>query len=172
MFAVWSVGRDHPAMRVGDRERRRVERRVRDGYLRGELSADTFEARLAAVLGARGAAELDALAWDLPRPLDRLRTWVRAQVRGDGPGRPVLVMPDAVEGAVLWLGRGSACEIRFMESSVSRRHAELRRVREGWLVVDRGSTNGTWVNGRRVARAHVGDGDELQLGDARVVLRA
>jgi pSer/pThr/pTyr-binding forkhead associated (FHA) protein len=40
------------------------------------------------------------------------------------------------------------------------------------VLIDTGSTNGTWVNGVRVTRAAVADGDEIRLGSARVVLRA
>jgi pSer/pThr/pTyr-binding forkhead associated (FHA) protein len=69
------------------------------------------------------------------------------------------------------LGRSRSCDVLFAEPSVSRRHAELRRIAGGWLLVDRASTNGTFVNGVRVQRAHVADGDEIRLGGASVVLR-
>jgi pSer/pThr/pTyr-binding forkhead associated (FHA) protein len=61
--------------------------------------------------------------------------------------------------------------VRFVEASVSRCHAELVRVGTGWLLVDQASTNGTWVNGVRIRRTAVCDGDEIRLGTARVVLR-
>lgn len=44
-------------------------------------------------------------------------------------------------------------------------------MRDGaWRIVDLGSSNGTWVNGRRVVEAGVRPGDELRLGAARVKL--
>jgi len=47
----------------------------------------------------------------------------------------------------------------------SRAHAELRRRDEGWLLYDRGSTNGTYLNGRRVIRPEfLCDGDEIRVG--------
>jgi pSer/pThr/pTyr-binding forkhead associated (FHA) protein len=52
----------------------------------------------------------------------------------------------------------------FADDTVSRRHAELRLVEGRWMLRDLGSTNGTWVNGRRVMEAEVAPGDELQLG--------
>ncbi len=55
--------------------------------------------------------------------------------------------------------------------TVSRAHASLRPAADGWEVRDLNSTNGTWINGWRVDRAVVGPGDQLVLGDVRVVLR-
>jgi pSer/pThr/pTyr-binding forkhead associated (FHA) protein len=52
---------------------------------------------------------------------------------------------------------------------VSRRHLEIRPTPAGgWYAVDLGSMNGTWLLGRRTARAAVSPGDELVLGHAVV----
>jgi pSer/pThr/pTyr-binding forkhead associated (FHA) protein len=56
------------------------------------------------------------------------------------------------------------------EPTVSRQHLELRALDGAWLAVDLGSSNGTWLMGRRVGRARVTPGDELMLGDCAVVL--
>jgi pSer/pThr/pTyr-binding forkhead associated (FHA) protein len=53
---------------------------------------------------------------------------------------------------------------------VSRRHAELRAEDGRWIVRDLGSSNGTWVNGRRVMEAEVRPGDVLHLGGCRLRL--
>jgi pSer/pThr/pTyr-binding forkhead associated (FHA) protein len=51
------------------------------------------------------------------------------------------------------------------DSKVSRLHAEMQ-VREGqWVLVDLGSRNGTFVNGRRIRQHPLRDGDRLQLGE-------
>jgi hypothetical protein len=84
---------------------------------------------------------------------------------------PVLVLPAAAPGTQILLGRSRASDVRFLEPSVSRRHAALQRVDGGWLLVDRASTHGTWVNGRRIDRAIVADGDQIRLGYARMVVR-
>jgi hypothetical protein len=160
-------------VRVGDRERERAQQRLRSSYLRGELSEETFEARVSAALLARCAAELEALRADIPTRADRLSHVIRARIGrwAAADDRPSLVAPEALPGACLLLGRALHCDVRFTTLSISRRHAELRRVPAGWLLVDRASTNGTWVNGRRVQRTHVGDGDEICLGDFCMVLR-
>jgi pSer/pThr/pTyr-binding forkhead associated (FHA) protein len=55
------------------------------------------------------------------------------------------------------------------DPSVSRRHLEIRPTPAGgWYAVDLGSMNGTWLLGRRTARAAVSPGDELVLGHAVV----
>ena len=53
----------------------------------------------------------------------------------------------------------------FVNTTVSRRHAQLR-FRDGkWVLRDLGSTNGTTVNGVRVGRCELLPGDRLGLGE-------
>jgi predicted component of type VI protein secretion system len=104
------------------------------------------------------------------RPLrEVLHLALERRLRRDAPS---LVAPDAAPGARVLLGRSRRCDVRFVEPSVSRLHAELLRVDGGWLLVDRHSTRGTFVNGRRISSAVVADGDEIRLGEARMILRA
>jgi pSer/pThr/pTyr-binding forkhead associated (FHA) protein len=101
--------------------------------------------------------------------LDRLRRLgLESAQPGEAQALPAVELPYDGE---LVLGRSRSCDVRLIEPSVSRRHAELRRTDGGWLLVDWASTNGTWVNGVRVERAHVADGDEIRLGGARFTLR-
>jgi pSer/pThr/pTyr-binding forkhead associated (FHA) protein len=79
-------------------------------------------------------------------------------------GRPVLVLPRVPPGTRLLFGRSRTADVRFLEPTVSRRHATLGRVENGWLIADRGSMHGTFVNGRRAPLAVLHDGDELRLG--------
>src|SRR5207249_7199871 len=53
-------------------------------------------------------------------------------------------------GTVLRAGRLASLEIALDDSSVSRRHAEVRSGDDGWFVRDLESTNGTYVNGVRI----------------------
>jgi pSer/pThr/pTyr-binding forkhead associated (FHA) protein len=63
------------------------------------------------------------------------------------------------------LGRGGDCFIRIKSSQVSRKHCELLEVGDKLSVRDLGSSNGTFVNGQRVAGQQVlKPGDELTLG--------
>ncbi|HTM22633.1 MAG TPA: GGDEF domain-containing protein, partial [Kofleriaceae bacterium] len=64
-------------------------------------------------------------------------------------------------------GREAGVDLIIGRSSVSRRHAELVRDGHGvWFVRDLGSTNGTFVNERKIEYEGLRDGDQLRLGDA------
>ena len=87
-----------------------------------------------------------------------------------------IVLPDgrrvrAGEAAVS-IGRVAECTITVPDPKVSRQHAEVRRDREGFVLVDLGSTNGTLVNGRPVREAHLHDGDRIVIGPATLVFEA
>ena len=67
------------------------------------------------------------------------------------------------------LGRHPDSEISLDDITVSRRHADVQRLAEGYFVADSGSLNGTYVNQERVERAQLRHGDELQIGKFRLV---
>jgi pSer/pThr/pTyr-binding forkhead associated (FHA) protein len=67
------------------------------------------------------------------------------------------------------LGRSKECDVQVADANVSRRHAELRQEGSSWWVVDLDSTNGLEVNGKRVQRAKLADGDRITLGSTDVV---
>ncbi len=67
------------------------------------------------------------------------------------------------------LGRSKECDVQVPDANVSRRHAELRQEGSSWWVVDLDSTNGTEVNGRRVPRAKLADGDRITVGETELV---
>jgi hypothetical protein len=67
------------------------------------------------------------------------------------------------------LGRSREADIRVADVNVSRRHAELRQEGAGYWIVDLDSTNGLEVNGKRVDRARLSDGDRITLGATEVV---
>jgi hypothetical protein len=82
------------------------------------------------------------------------------------PGRAGVI---ALAGLVLHIGRGLAADLHLDESSVSRRHAIVVPRSSGARILDDRSSNGTFVNGRRVQQADLRSGDVIVLG--RVVLR-
>ncbi|MDQ3448609.1 MAG: FHA domain-containing protein [Chloroflexota bacterium] len=73
--------------------------------------------------------------------------------------------------AITSLGRDVNNSITVEDSFVSAEHALLTFRGRAWYLEDRGSTNGTYVNGQRVAGvAPLGYGDEVQLGQVRLRL--
>src|SRR5262245_33517898 len=59
------------------------------------------------------------------------------------------------------LGRSRECDIRVDDPNVSRRHAELQQEGATYWLVDLDSTNGTELNGKRISRAKLADGDTI-----------
>lgn len=62
------------------------------------------------------------------------------------------------------IGRGPGTDIAIDESSMSRQHAAVEFVNDGFRVRDLGSTNGIFVNGSQVQSCELKHGDRLELG--------
>jgi len=78
-----------------------------------------------------------------------------------------------LDRGLLTIGRGQDCDLVLQDTLVSRHHAELRRHGDQWLVVDLGSTNGTFVGGVRLrpdeARP-LPPGTPVHIGDAQLII--
>ena len=68
------------------------------------------------------------------------------------------------------LGRGRDCQLILADPAVSRKHAEIYLEEGDWFIEDLGSANGTLLNGRKIERARLADGDSLQLGGCRITV--
>jgi Protein of unknown function (DUF3662)/FHA domain len=66
------------------------------------------------------------------------------------------------------IGRSRDCDVQLSDANVSRRHAEVRQEGASYWVVDLDSTNGMEVNGKRVKRAKLRDGDTVTLGSTEI----
>ena len=67
-------------------------------------------------------------------------------------------------GAVKTVGRAPRADFILEAALVSRLHCRLEAEGEALLVVDLDSTNGTYVNDKRVERARLASGDRLRIG--------
>jgi pSer/pThr/pTyr-binding forkhead associated (FHA) protein len=76
----------------------------------------------------------------------------------------------SLDRAVVVVGRHRWCDVRIASPQVSRRHCCLALDRDGVLVRDLGSTNGTLINGRRVEEGVLRPGDELSIAHCRYQL--
>lgn len=84
-------------------------------------------------------------------------------IAGTQVGEMFLVEADTV------LGRGLDVQVRIAEDKLSRKHC--RFVIEGGdtIVEDLGSSNGTYINGVRVVRKKLSDGDKIQVGATTIL---
>ncbi len=188
-------------LRASDEERDRAISALRQEFVDGRLSHETFMFRMQSALGARCRGQLTGLFTDLPprqaRLLDRVRaafrrrdtdgpeadwfrgpqpppgTWTPPGVADLGdPGRPAPMVFPPGSGTSFTIGRTQDCDLRIADLSVSRRHAQLDRGDDGWLLSDLGSHNGTRVNGWLVREpVPVRPGDVLQFGSAIFVIQ-
>jgi hypothetical protein len=78
--------------------------------------------------------------------------------------------PFRITQKVTTMGRSRDCDIVVPDANVSRVHAEVRHEGLEYVLVDLGSTNGVEVNGRRVLRHSLRDGDRVSLGGAEVAV--
>ena len=108
-----------------------------------------------AVPGARAdAARAEAARLDVE--------WSAELVRIDG-GKSVSYLL----GKRTRVGRTSGCELQIDSSSVSRHHALILVGPRDIIIEDLNSSNGIYVNGRKVGRQALNDGDTLTVGEAQ-----
>jgi pSer/pThr/pTyr-binding forkhead associated (FHA) protein len=62
------------------------------------------------------------------------------------------------------IGRGCSADLVIAEPTISRAHAALGFDENGFFVQDLGSTNETQVNGAKIERQRLKNGDRLQMG--------
>jgi FHA domain len=72
----------------------------------------------------------------------------------------------ALETRITHLGRDVAADLRLEDQRISRDHAIIVRHGRFARVLDNRSSNGTFVNGRRIVATNIVDGDEIRIGPA------
>jgi len=122
-----------------------------------EQEAESSVAVLEKIHSNLSGQDLDASA--LPRD-----SVVRLLVRHEGNTEVAQVL-----GRRTLIGRGADCQMRIDADFVSRRHALVQVGPDATVIEDLNSTNGVYVNGVRIARRKLADGDEIAIG--RTVFR-
>ncbi len=120
---------------------------------------------------ASAPAPVPAPAPAPPAKLPRINPAQRPWLDIDGERYPLL-------GSLTIIGRDATADIILDDPGISRRHSEIRVTNDGPHLVssirDLASTNGTFVNGERlaVASARLGDGDQITIGRTPITFRA
>jgi len=92
--------------------------------------------------------------------------WILRTLTDESPAQTFRLLP----GAVRTLGRATGADFIVDAALVSRVHCRLTALPDGQLEVrDLESTNGTFVNGKRVEVARLSSGDRLQVGRMELV---
>jgi pSer/pThr/pTyr-binding forkhead associated (FHA) protein len=76
-----------------------------------------------------------------------------------------------LEHDVATVGRGEGCDLRIPLGDVSRKHCSLIKSDDGLVIQDIGSSNGTFVNGKRVQEASLRAGDQIRIGSLRFIVQ-
>lgn len=74
-----------------------------------------------------------------------------------------------VEGEFTTIGRHPESDIFLDDVTVSRRHAQVHRDGDAFLISDVGSLNGTYLNRSRIETENLRSGDEVQIGKFKLV---
>ena len=76
-----------------------------------------------------------------------------------------------VHGDVLRIGRGTNQELRSENPAVALEHAIIESDPAGYLITDKGSITGTYVNKKPVETSRIGKGDVIEIGDLRIEIQ-
>jgi ABC transport system ATP-binding/permease protein len=83
--------------------------------------------------------------------------------------RPLVLRDVELTKPLMTLGRADECDVHLAHPTVSRHHADVRRSASGIEIIDRGSNNGTFVNGERIRSRKLRPKDRLTLGSVQLV---
>ena len=138
-----------------------------------ELTTGTFRIRSGVIRGTTvEGGEIRRPVTDLPQQQGVFEGRPRLLVSGPDPSSDGSVQRTYdLTAPVTMLGRGTDCDLRLVDAGVSRHHAELRMEDDEVVLVDLGSTNGTFVNGQPVRRVVLSDGTRVTLGRTTLVFR-
>jgi pSer/pThr/pTyr-binding forkhead associated (FHA) protein len=69
------------------------------------------------------------------------------------------------------IGRGADCDLRLPDSAISRHHCIIRLTDDEAILLDLGSSNGTYLNGQRVrSQAALHSGDDIAVGTCHLLV--
>ena len=79
-----------------------------------------------------------------------------------------LLREQTLEQSVIKIGKVPSAHLQLADESVSRMHAIVEVTRDEVHLIDLGSTGGTFVNGQKINKAKLVNGDTIQIGKSRI----
>lgn len=132
------------------------------------LLITTFSVALAFVFAyAAGLRLFPSQDEELIRPEMPRNPWAWLRLRGEG-----LKSGFPLNKSHMVIGRDVSCDVMVNHESVSRRHAEIVRLAEGYLFRDLGAKNGCFVNGQRIQEYLLQEDDVIAVGDVQLNFEA
>lgn len=164
MVALYRTGRQDAALSAF-----RTARQALDRELGVEPSARLAEVHQAILRQDPKLSPVPALR-SLPAKRMTQTILARSELVGAPPS---LVAPGGrrlvLTGAPVVLGRHADCDLVLSDDQASRRHAQVESGAGGFVLVDLGSTNGTFLNGQRVEQPmRLSNGDRIEVGHSVV----
>lgn len=93
----------------------------------------------------------------------------RLTIFDDGEEAANLPREIELENGETVIGRGEGAGLVLDNPTVSRQHSAINATSQGFVLVDLESANGTWVNGKRIERYLLRDGDEIRMGRVKIL---
>lgn len=124
---------------------------------------DSVRRRTVRVTGRFDAAHHPDTAPVASKPATREVARLAPAERGYNTGR--------ITGGTLTIGRAAENNLVIDDPQISRFHARLETSNGAFMLSDRESTNGTWVNGQRITRKAVSFGDQISFASVRYTLK-
>lgn len=79
---------------------------------------------------------------------------------------------DLIPGNEYILGRSDQADIEIEDKKASRKHAQLQFINKLWVVTDNKSTNGLYVDGKKIQTAELRQGNSFAIGNSRFTLES
>ncbi|MGH1537492.1 MAG: AAA family ATPase [Gammaproteobacteria bacterium] len=121
--------------------------------------------------------ELQWIPYDERVGIKALKHKPTSAVDFDAPAKLIDLMHEndvreyALKDDATTLGRIASNNIRLSDEMVSGHHAKIIRFQNNYFIEDMSSTNGTFVNGKRIRKCVLKDGDKISFGPYRLMFQ-
>jgi hypothetical protein len=123
------------------------------------------------------AADIKPFSYDDAQPLSGEQGGTEVMIPSISPAWLLIMEWGGAEkkyemkGMVISIGTSDDNDIVLKDKAVSRHHAKIRIEGQKYFVYDLASTNGTRVNGRKITKKWIQEGDSIEMGHTRITFK-